>query len=278
MNETPLQPEEGSGRAVSSYSAFCEGDIEPSLNKRIYALIDCTNDYIVYLDDDFYVEWSFTRKHGNSPAGFDTIANKIGHLETLSITQLSRPQREPFARLLAEAMARTLGDRDEKEAEAVLENAEAYLKARGTENARRWYLQGAGTVFLVAILIAVVLLVVRNNLTDPGWIGVLEIGVGTALGSLGALISIASRAESIHLEPVAGPQIHRFEGMVRVLAGMAGAFFVALAIKSDLLFGEFKSLSHPFLALLIACIVAGSSERLVPGLIKKMGKSIENGS
>ena len=56
--------------------------------------------------------------------------------------------------------------------------------------------------------------------------------------------------------------------------GVCGALFVALAIKADLLLGVSQRLSHPFLALLVACIAAGAAERLVPGLIGNMAKSL----
>ena len=151
----------GSGKPVQNFSFFCEGDVEPRLNKRIYALIDSTQDHIVYLDEDFYVEWAYNQLEGKSPQGFDTIANQIGHLETLSITQLSKTQREPFARLLGEAMARILGGNEEEEARTVLDKAEAYLNARGLENARRWYLTGAFKIAVLALSIAGVLLALR---------------------------------------------------------------------------------------------------------------------
>jgi len=266
----------GSAGIVTDFSPFCEGDVEPTLNKKIRVLVDCSNDYIVYIDEDLYVEWSFTHEHEQFPAGFDDIANKIGHLETLSSTQLTPAQREPLARLLAEAMARVLGDRDEKKAEAVLNKAEAYLSARGTENARTWYLQGVGVLTVVALVAAGILLWVRNYVSNPARLNLVEILIGALLGSLGALISIASRTESIHLDPVAGPKIHRFEGVVRVIVGIAGASFVAIAIKANLLLGVFYSATHPFMVLIAACIVAGASERLAPGLIKNMGKSLSS--
>ncbi len=58
----------GSGKRVSDFTPFCEGDTDPTLNKKIRALIDCDTDYIVYLDEDLYVEWSFNQ---DSPGGFD---------------------------------------------------------------------------------------------------------------------------------------------------------------------------------------------------------------
>lgn len=265
----------GSGKTVKDYSCFCEGDIEPSLNKRIRTLVDCTSDYIVYLDDDLFVEWSLADECEVSPSGFDSVANAIAHLETMSITQLSRDQREPFGRLLAEAMARTLGGGDEEKTKTALATAKSYLEARGTENARCWYLQGAGITALTALAIAGSLLLVRRGVSDSGWLEFLEVAIGAMLGGVGAALSIASRTEDIRIEPVAGPRIHRFEGATRALVGVAAALFVAIAIKAELLLGDFHSSTHRFLALLVACMVAGASERLVPGLIKRMGQSAD---
>jgi hypothetical protein len=269
-----MQNEHGSGRPVTDFTPYCEGDVEPTLNKRIHTLIDCTPSHIVYVDDDFFLEWAFIGSQGEFPQGFDKIANRIGHLETISVTQLSRVQREVFSRLLAEAMARTLGDRDEEKAQAVLDIGEAYLNARGAENARWWYLQGVFAAALPALVMAGLLSAVRTRVGDLALLDILEISLAAAMGGLGALLSIASRTEAIHLEPVAGPLIHRKEGATRVVVGIAGALFVAIAIKANLILGVFSSLTHPFLGLIAACIVAGASERLVPGLIDNMGKSI----
>jgi hypothetical protein len=124
----------GSGKTVNDFSVFCEGDTDPSLNKKVRVLIDGDVHYLVYLDEDLFVEWTFNQP---TPSGFDDVANRIGRLETVSATQLDEEQREPFERLLGESMARILGDKNEGKAKAVLDEAEAYLKARGTENARR---------------------------------------------------------------------------------------------------------------------------------------------
>lgn len=261
----------GSGRSVDDFSSFREGDTDPTLNKKIKTLIDSNVTYLVYLDEDLYAEWTF---NGRSPDGFDNTANRIGHLETLSLAQLSAVQREPFERLLAEAMARILGDHSEEKATAILDTAEAYLKARGGENARRWYLQGVGGATACALILAGILMALLSRISDPSWRDALEILSAAALGALGALLSVASRTEAIHFEPVAGPVIHKFEGATRAIVGIAGALFIAIAIKADLLLGVFHSLTHPFLALLAVCVVGGATERLVPGLINNMAKSL----
>lgn len=264
----------GSGREVSEFNSFCEGDIDPTLNKEIRVLIDCDKDYIVYLDTDLYVEWSFNL---DSPDGFQDVANRIGRLETISITQIPvEAQRAPFERLLGESMARILGDKDEKAAEAVLDEAEEYLKGRGAENARRWLLRGVAWIAIPALVVEGVLLLTLNFVSYEPWREVLEVLSAAAMGSVGAFLSVAWRTETITFEPVAGPDIHQLEGIVRVIAGIAGALLVALAIKADLLLGIFHSLTHPFPALLISGMIAGTSERFVRGLISTMGKPTDD--
>ena len=264
----PIGP---SGRRVDDFEPFCEGDIDPTSNKRIRTLIDCDTNYLVYLDDDQYAEWTF---NGESPLGFDDVANRIGRLETLSRTELLPSQLELFERILAESMARILGDHKEDKAKAILDEAEAYLKARGAENARRWFLTGVAWVALPASIISGILMLILRSASSTLWQNVLQILSACALGSLGAFLSVASRTEDITFEPAAGPSIHHFEGGIRVVVGMAGALFVALAMKGDLLLGVFYHLPIPFIALLVACVIAGASERLVPGLINDMAKSM----
>jgi hypothetical protein len=62
--------------------------------------------------------------------------------------------------------------------------------------------------------------------------------------------------------------------MVRVGVGLLGALFLAFAIKANLVLGLSQTWPHPLLAMLIFCIVAGASERLVLGLIENMEGSL----
>ena len=134
----------GSGRIVKDFSTFCENDVDPSLGKKIGTLIDSSKDYIIYLDEDYFVQWSYTEAYDSKVTkGFADIANRVRFLETLSRSELRDPQIDLFAGLLAEAMARIIGDRNEIKANASLKNAESYLSARGLENARSWYIMGS---------------------------------------------------------------------------------------------------------------------------------------
>lgn len=268
-----LPPIGPSGREVSDFAIYCEGDTDPTSNKIIKSLIDCDKHYLVYLDQDLYVEWTF---NGEPPTGYDDVANRIGRLETLSLTQLSAPsQREAFERLLGEAMARILGDNNGDKAKAILDEAEGYLKARGTENARQWFLSGVRSVAVPSLIIGGGLLLGSNWISNTLLRDVVETLGAVSMGALGAFLSVATRAEDINFEPTAGPVIHRFEGGIRVVVGMTGALFIALAIKADLLLGMFHSSGHSFLIMLVACLIGGASERLVPSLINTMGKAMQ---
>ena len=97
----------GSGRIVKDFSTFCENDVDPSLGKKIGTLIDSSKDYIIYLDEDYFVQWSYTEAYDSKVTkGFADIANRVRFLETLSRSELRDPQIDLFAGLLAEAMAR----------------------------------------------------------------------------------------------------------------------------------------------------------------------------
>ena len=84
-------------------------------------------------------------------------------LETLSMTQLRPCQILPFRRPLAEGMARIIGDKDSSKACETIDKAEAYLKARGSENARSWYVRGALIAASVGLFIAAILWLFRGN-------------------------------------------------------------------------------------------------------------------
>ena len=65
------------------FSKLREGDKDPTLNKVVDWLIDSDDDYIVYLDEDSYVEWNMNRNDMlNTETG--PYLNKVAWLEPLS--------------------------------------------------------------------------------------------------------------------------------------------------------------------------------------------------
>ncbi len=276
-NKTP----KGSGIDVTNFSSFCEGDIEPTLQKKIDTLIDCDDPYIVYLDDECFVEWSMTdnykKEYGKLHPAFASIANKLRELEALSRTSLrNKGQIKAFAGLLAESMARIIGDKDETSARQALGMAESYLRARSSENARSWYVIGATLTALPSLLIACTLWLLKSYIVGFLGIDTFQVIIGALLGGGGALFSVLNRTQTISMDATAGRRVHYIESASRVLIGNIGALIIALAVKANILFGLTKSTDHSFAYLLVICTCAGASERLVSGFIKGMESSVKS--
>jgi hypothetical protein len=258
-NSTPP----GSGKLVDDLSPYCEGDIEPQLSKRIRTLIYCEKDYMVYLDDGMAVQWSLTASYGPLPEEFAGIANAVGHLETIASGRLNPEQYEGFARLLGEAMARIIGDRDPTEAKSIIANAESFLDARSTENARTWHILAAMAVTGASLVALLLLWLFRRWIVPVCGPEPFDIAVATLIGSVGALLSILLRIKDLNVNAASGPFIHRLEGGARIIVGMIGAFIVALGVRSDLILGYINSVPHSLAALIAVCAISGASERIV---------------
>jgi hypothetical protein len=122
----------------------------------------------------------------------------------------------------------------------------------------------------VLSLLAVFILGVRTEeLHARVTADVYNIMMGTAVGGLGAWLSIIQRSRRTELDVAAGPLLHHLEGAFRVIAGTLGAFLVALAIQADLINGA-KEFLKGLPAIMVVCMVAGTSERLVPSLIEQI--------
>lgn len=172
-------------------------------------------------------------------------------------------------------MARILDDEDETTANELLDHTQEYLKIQGLENARIWYAIGALLLACVFFILAGLIWFNKSYLIS--WINkeVFEIIIGAITGGVGALFFVVQRSNKILMDPAAGRWIHYLESCSRILAGVLGAFLIALAIKENILLGVTTDLSpsNSFIILLVLCFCAGASERLVPGFIKKIEDS-----
>jgi len=274
MDDADNSVTQGSGRAVKDYTSYNEKDREPSLNKTIRELIDSNDNYIVYLDEDLAVEWSFNDSYGETPEGFGDVANEIGDLEALSEVMLAKRQLRAFRRLLAEAMARILGDHDENGAKENLRAARSFLFDRGLERKRSLYLITAFIATVTACLTAWLIWHWRSEVTQAVGLDGLQVSIGAMFGAVGALVFILGRLPQIEMNAAAGPLIHCLESAARVVTGMLGSLLVALAVKANIVLGLTQSSGHEFAFLLAICIVGGSSERLVPSIIERMEDSV----
>lgn len=194
-------------------------------------------------------------------------ADRLSYGQTATFTRKEGSNPE---RMVGEALARLLTESDLQAANEILDKAEAFINARNSEVARRWQLSAAAVVCAIAILVGGVLWIGRS-------FGIAVLGafaftavIGACAGGLGATTSLLLRIRQMSFDVSAGREAHRFDGAVRVLAGMAGAVVAAFAVRVNLVGGIVNGLPHPFAALMLVCVIDGASERLVPDLINRL--------
>ncbi len=264
--------------STASHEGTREGDMFEPLNKRIRTLIVSDASFIVFLDEDCYVQW-YEHKNIRYPEEYPTVMNRVAYLETVSTTHFrpwksggSKRELAEFRRLLGETVARVL-DRNGTAAIEMVDRAEKILTDRSLQRARIWYLSAAGVTAALVLLAALLMWWWRDGARAAFGIAAFEVLICAAVGGAGAAISIITRIRDVSLNASAGPMLHYIEGFSRVAVGVLGAALVALAVKANLLVGaitNFESAEMRLACLGALCFVAGASERFVPNLIRKI--------
>lgn len=258
--EVKVQAQQKTNLYPFVFSNLHEGSHDPTLDKTVKWLINCDDNFIIYIDEDLYVEWTM---NDNAMLGVEAgpFLNRVGQLEAVDTSYLSATRITSFKRMIAEGVAR-LFEKNYEAAKDALDLAEAWINARNIEVARRWYLAGSGAVALLSFLLVLALGYWNQQLWTLPYF---DLAVGTAFGGLGAWLSVIQRSRSAGLDVAAGPALHYLEGAFRIMAGSLGALLVAMAIRAGL-FIQADRLS----VTLVICMVAGVSERLVPSFIEQM--------
>jgi hypothetical protein len=266
MHSAPPQATEGSFLDLNA------GQIDPNLKKLIKEVVLKTRTFIVYLDDEFNVQWVTDMAEDEYASDFGAVTSRECYLEEIGKgEQLLLPnQRCSFQRLLAQSIARVLDDGNSDNAKEILNKAESFLKARTTERARKWFISATAISTGVALTGILLLWIFRNGAISRIGMTAFEMAIATGTGALGALISVVLRLGKLNVDAFAGKEVHYFEGVMRVIGGMAGALLIGLAIKSGLILGTINSSENSLTLLLAVSIVAGASERIVPNLIKQV--------
>jgi hypothetical protein len=247
-----------------------EGDTDESLNKKVHTLIVEQDDCVIYLDEDLYVEWDYDEEKIPDQPGSGAVFNRISLLESIPIGHISQENKVAFKRMVGEALARLLTQNDLRAANEVLDKAEAFINARNSEVARRWQLSAAAAVGTIAVVIGGFLWMERAAVVPFLGDFAFSAVMGACAGAVGAVTSLLLRIREMSFDVSAGREAHLFDGAIRVVAGMAGAVVFALAIRVNLVAGIVGTLPHPLAALILVCMIAGASERLVPDLINRL--------
>ena len=257
--------------AIEDYRIFKEGKPFDPLGKDIHVLISVEQNYIVFLDKKFYVHWYWNDAYGKFADGSGDVLARVADLEATSTLLLKKPQLEAQRRMLGEALARLLADRTVTHANDMLRKAADFLQARSLERARIWYLTAMIVATLAILLFGWVFWKFQNALLtllalSPGARRYLSASAWV----LSVLYSPFCCVSTNSGQSLAGPEVHYFEGVMRVLVGaFAGAMFV-MAVKTNILLSAINDSPNVLTLLVLLSIVAGASEHLLPNLIDRI--------
>jgi hypothetical protein len=247
---------------IDDFTIYSDGD---SLDRKtIASVIFKSDNFIVFVDKERNLAWLTNSTYGDYADDFGAVMHRVDLLLSTPTGLLTANNQVAFKRLIGGAIARLLDDKESDNANSILDKAEGYLKTRTTESARIWFLCSTLLISVVAVLFGAVLMTFRDAVQRRVGITTFEIALATLMGSIGAFISLGWRVTDLNVDPMAGPGVHYFEGAVRAIAGMAGAFFVTLCVKANIVLGLMNATDKTLPFLLVLGCIAGASERLVP--------------
>jgi hypothetical protein len=272
--------ENGTEAEDEDYSSYREGvEFEP-LKKNIKILIVAKYDFIVFLDDDLCVHYWYSGRYEYKklPKDSGKVLITESRLEAVSHELLLRRQKRVFRTMLGESLARLFDEMETANALAILSEAKDYLTTRSSELGRVYYL--LASLGCTVLVLAIVLYLWGHRawmLEFFGTADAVDVIVGIGMGTLGAFFSFLQRSSTLSITSSAGRNVYIVEAAMRAMAGGLGGFLVALAIKTGLLLAQVGRSDRPLLLLMLFCLVAGSSERAVPVLMKRFETAIDEG-
>ena len=234
-------------------------------------------DFIVFLDDDWDVDWETSDTYDlirrDIWKTIGAVLNEVSRLQAIPVAHLTHEQRLGFRRMLGEAVARALeGCTDD--AESILTAAKEYAVARNHEHARLWYLSSSAVSAGLLLSAALALWMGRVYLTRYLGPSLLNTLIAAGVGAIGALLSTYRRVAQLPLDPSAGRVLHYFEGTAHVVLGSIGGGIVWLSSASGIIAPQLLVSTHGRTFGLLLCIVGGASERLVPSLMARVESAV----
>ncbi|MEB0080445.1 hypothetical protein QN379_00230 [Glaciimonas sp. Gout2] len=242
-----------------------EGDLDPFLGKKVRVLIVTHENYNVYLDEALCTQW-----YGriSDDKDISTALNKLSKLESCSHFITEEKILKPIRQQIAEGLVRALEGHKELSNE-MFKLIEKEISLRNLETSWLWYFLGSGIPALISLIILIIFWIFRIDLRQFFGIIAFTVAICAMVGGLGAFLSIASRSTKISLDARAGITIHVTEGLARIITGLFAGALIVLLTKGGVAFYALKTSGSSLATLLAFSLMAGSSERVIPNLVKK---------
>ncbi|NHA03291.1 hypothetical protein G7092_05780 [Mucilaginibacter sp. HC2] len=247
-------------------------------NLPIKHLILADKDFIVFLDEQFDVDWSTTddfdqrSQTEEEKKQLNFILNEMANVESYPCHDISNHIIISFKRQIGESLVRAF-EKDFDNARLMIKQAKRYIIDRNMEQSRYMYLYACGIATLISGISGVLLWLLRNPIIGLTGETMFFALLSCLVGAFGAFLSVILRIGKTNLDFNASKKLHYMEAISRIIAGMICGFLIALCIKAGIILPIFNKIESTHLAMVLGGLIAGSSERLAPSIIKKFDSS-----
>jgi len=245
---------------------FTDSDVREGmtlLGAHVQIIIFQDEKGIVFLDDNYLLRWACRITRTTAGCVSPEITSRVAVLESAPLQSFSRDEYRAYQALLAQGIARQIGDHDLPMSREALDDAERWLMSR----TRLWYLSASASVGALCALFGTLLWVFRSSLQPRIGTGAFDVALGAMVGGVGAFLSTLLRLGDVRLDVFAAPLGIYVNGAAPIVAATIGGALVAGAVKANLVA---IAANQSRALLLVMCAVSGTSERLVPSLINKV--------
>ena len=277
----------GKGMSTEHKNHGLRGDYaEKWAHHSVGYLVASTRDYIVYLDQDGYIDWESTPDYDAALEGSgayklemrNLVLSEAALLEVSPCEGLTEVMQRQFKRLIGESLVCSL-EFDYSGAQKMLVAARQFIRARSEEISRDWYLTASFFASAPFALVGASAWLFRRQVASVIGLDGLWLLLATVAGASGALLSVISRAGRLNFDSSAGKRLHFLEGRSRIAAGAISGLLVALAVRSEIIL---SSLTHEHMLhaiMILAAMAAGAGERLAPSIISRFdAASVDSGA
>jgi hypothetical protein len=242
---------------------------------------DAKGELYVYVDTDIDLEWGCDDKFDKAldasaaKQNVRRIANEIALLEPIA-HNWPDDLKLGAKRLLGEAIVSAM-EGDEIGAAGAIAKAKDFLKSKSKQVSRYWTLRACLVTGAVAALLSAIAAILRNQII--GFTGQTQFLLLLCFfaGCIGALLFVVLKlGKQPNVDSTAERHLHYLEGVARIVGGGIAGVLVGGMVKLGLILPVFSQSGMETLAMCIAAMLAGASERLAAGIITKVENNEQN--
>ena len=189
-------------------------------------------------------------------------------LEATPCDGVRADRKQHFKRLIGEAIVCSLDD-DYASAETMLVAASKYISARSFETSRLWYLSASAAATISFVLFGCAFWLWRAELIAILGFTVFWSAMSAVAGSLGALLSVTTRAGDLKFDSSSGRTLHYLEAASRIGTGALSGVVVAVAVHTEVILAPLSRGNKMPAIMMLAAFAGGTAERLATSIISK---------